>query len=112
MNLYPNYNTGCALLYNGANGMANNTTYIAPGGGVNIASGDPIDVLMKYNGGTLTVILTDNVAGTTWTYSYPGVTFTGGGHNVGTNAYLTFTGGTGGSVSTQTITKVYFRVAK
>jgi len=104
MNLYTSNTKGIILNTNG-----NIKGYVATGT-LDIASGNPIDVLMKYNATTttLTVILTDNVAGTSWTATYTVNIST----VVGASAYLTFSGGAGSLTATQTISKVYFRGAK
>jgi hypothetical protein len=105
MNMYTGAgNVGVKLNTNGGTGG-----YVATSP-LNIASGNPIDVLMKYNASTttLTVLLTDNIAGTSWTTSYT-INFNTA---VGASAYLAFTGGTGSATVTQTITKVFFRGAK
>ena len=68
--------------------------------GINLHSGDVFQVLMSYDGTTLTVTITDTVTHATASQSYtvniPQV--------VGSNtAYVGFTGGTGGSTAVQNI---------
>ncbi len=102
MNIYST--TGVAVNTNGTTGGYSGT------GTLNFNSGNPIDVLMKYNASstTLTVTMTDNVAGTSWTGSYT----INLGTTVGSSAWLAFTAGSGGATATQTVSKVYFRGAK
>jgi hypothetical protein len=71
------------------------------GGGVNLHSGDILDVVMSYNGTTLTMTITDTTNTTeTFSTSWPiNIPATVGGNT----AYVGFTGGTGGLTSTQEI---------
>jgi hypothetical protein len=68
--------------------------------GINLHSGDTINVQMAYNGTTLTVLLTDEVTGATATQSYtaniPSIVG-------GKTAYVGFTAGTGGLSAVQDI---------
>ena len=69
--------------------------------GVNLHSGDVMSVHMTYNGTTLTMTITDNTIGktftTSWAVNIPTV--------VGAStAYVGFTGGTGALTATQQIT--------
>jgi hypothetical protein len=97
INIYPNNTPGVSFNSNGGTGA-----YVVPGA-VNPGSQDPINVTLTYNPTTymVTQTLADPTAGTTSTYSY---------HEVLSNlnnsglAYVGFSGGTGGGVSTQTIT--------
>lgn len=70
---------------------------------VNLLSGDPISVGLIYNSslGTLVENLDDSIAGTSFSYTYTGVNL--GSIIGGPNAYVGFTGGTGGGTSTQKI---------
>ena len=70
-------------------------------GSVSLVSGDPIAVVLSYNGTTLREILTDtNNPSDIYTASYTvGLVGALGGNT----AYIGFTGGTGGGYSTQTI---------
>ena len=71
------------------------------GGGVNLHSGDILQVQMTYDGTTLTMVITDTTTPsetftTSWPINIPGT--------VGANtAYAGFTGGTGGATATQEI---------
>ena len=70
---------------------------------VNLASGNPINVHLTYNPSTqeLTEMLTDTIAGTTYSNTFTGVDLASA---IGSNAgYVGFTGGTGGQVATQTV---------
>ncbi len=71
------------------------------GGGVNLHSGDIMQVQMTYNGTTLTMTITDTATPTeTFTTSWPiNIPSTVGS----TNAYVGFTAGTGGATATQSI---------
>ena len=66
------------------------------GTGVNISSGDPMDVTMNYDGSTLNVTISDVLTGASASQSYsvdiPSVVGS-------TQAYVGFTGGTGGLTS-------------
>ncbi len=68
--------------------------------GINLHSGDPFNALMIYDGTTLTVMITDKVTNASATQSYtvniPSIVG-------GTNAYVGFTGGTGGATAIQEI---------
>jgi hypothetical protein len=68
--------------------------------GVNLLSGDTMAVHLAYDGTTLGLTITDAVAGTTFTTSWPVniPSFVGGN-----TAYVGFTGGTGGITSSQKI---------
>ena len=71
------------------------------GGGVNLHSGDVLNVQMTYNGTTLTMTITDasvpaDTFTTSWTVNIPST--------VGANtAYVGFTAGTGGETATQDV---------
>jgi hypothetical protein len=71
------------------------------GGGVSLHSGDILDVVMSYNGTTLTMTITDTTNTTeTFSTSWPiNIPATVGGNT----AYVGFTAGTGGLTSTQEI---------
>jgi Legume lectin domain/Chitobiase/beta-hexosaminidase C-terminal domain len=68
--------------------------------GINLHSGDEMAVHMVYNGTTLSMTITDAVAGasftTSWTVNIPSIVG-------GNTAYVGFTGGTGGLTSSQKI---------
>lgn len=69
--------------------------------GIDLHSGDPINVNMSYDGSTITMALYDTVTKTRWTHYFYGVdlpTLVGG-----PTAYIGFTGGTGGLSATEDI---------
>jgi autotransporter-associated beta strand protein len=92
---------GMALVTGGGSGQ------YTPTGNVNLASGDPIQVQLAYDppSQTLTTTLTDWTTLATFTTTYNANLATALG---GTSAYIGFTGGTGGWVSTQTISNFSF----
>jgi len=94
----------------GTNVATNGTTgtYLATGS-VNMASGNPINVQLDYNGTTVTELLTDTVTGLTFTRSYPINIATVLGVN---SALLGFTGGSGGQGAIQTITNFQFSASQ
>jgi hypothetical protein len=101
LNIWAGHVQGTSLLQDGQNPSFSYTAT----GSVNLASGDPIKVVLKYNGVKLTETLTDTVTAATYTTSYtidiPAV--------VGApTAYVGFTGATGGGSSTQTISDFSF----
>ena len=72
---------------------------------LNIASGDPIGVVVRYAAGTMSVTLTDAVAAVSYTTNYAlNVAGAVGGHT----AYIGFSGGTGASASQQQISNFSF----
>jgi hypothetical protein len=71
------------------------------GGGINLHSGDMIQVQMHYNGTTLTMTISDltvpaNTFTTSFTVNIPSIIG-------GNSAFVGFTGGTGGQTATQEI---------
>jgi hypothetical protein len=95
----------------GTNGLGTNGTTAtgggpyAPTGSLNLASGDPIGVTLKYLGGVASLTLTDAVATVSFTTNYnvnvPAF--------VGSNtAYVGFTGAAGGTASSQTVSDFFF----
>jgi hypothetical protein len=68
--------------------------------GVNLKSGDPINVAMTYNGSTLSMTLTDSVThgtfSTSWPVNIPSIVG-------GNTAYVGFTGATGGQTAIQQV---------
>jgi Legume lectin domain/Chitobiase/beta-hexosaminidase C-terminal domain len=68
--------------------------------GVNLLSGDTMNVQLVYNGTTLTMTITDAVAGTSfttnWTVNIPSIVG-------GNTAYVGFTAGTGSATSSQKV---------
>jgi hypothetical protein len=103
-------------IYNGnVVGSAYNTTVTAGNpvtnptpGGVNIASGNPINVTLSYkeSDGALTETMTDTVTSATFTRVWRGISIQGQVGN--SNATIGFTGATGGVTATQTITNFSF----
>jgi len=68
--------------------------------GINLHSGDAMTVQLTYDGTTLGLSITDNVAGTAFSTSWPvNIPSLVGGNS----AYVGFTAGTGGSTSSQKI---------
>ncbi|EEF62342.1 LamG-like jellyroll fold domain-containing protein [Pedosphaera parvula] len=99
-NIYGPNTPGIALRSNGATG-----TPYAPTTPVNIASGDAIGVNLNYDGTTLSLTLTDAVAGVSFSTNYianlPSI--------VGTNtAYVGITAASGGVASTQNVSNFLF----
>jgi hypothetical protein len=77
---------------------------VALGGGVNLHSGDVLQVHMIYDGTTLTMTITDTVTNATFTTSWPiNIPATVGGNT----ALVGFTAGTGLQTTTQVITWTY-----
>ena len=95
---------GTAFSTNGTIAAENSTSPVA------LNSGDPIGVTITYNpasGGTITETLTDPLQSTTYTATYTNEnlsTILGGGGG----AYVGFSGATGPTVSTQTISNFSF----
>jgi hypothetical protein len=83
------------------NGAVPTVPATAVGGGVNLASGDILQVQMSYDGTTLTMTITDTTTPSeTFTTSWPiNIPSTVGG----STAYAGFTAGTGGATATQEI---------
>jgi mannosyl-glycoprotein endo-beta-N-acetylglucosaminidase len=115
----PILNSGAVLfnIYNGSGtglgssgSVANKSQYNTNSGtaAVNLASGDPILVNLAYSGSahTLSEILTDQTTHNTMSFSYTGVDFPS---LLGSaSGYVGFTGGDGGSTSTQLISNFTF----
>ncbi|HET7106202.1 MAG TPA: chitobiase/beta-hexosaminidase C-terminal domain-containing protein, partial [Candidatus Acidoferrum sp.] len=83
------------------NGASPTTPATALGGGVNLHNADIFKVHMTYDGATLTMTITDTVKAnqtftTSWPINIPGIV----GAN---NAFLGFTGGTGGLTAIQDV---------
>jgi len=99
-NLYAPNGVGTSFQTGGATGPYTSTGSVAFGGG------DPINVLLTYNGTTLFESLTDPTAGTAFSTSYATnlVSAVGGS---GT-ALVGFTGGTGAANSVQTVSNFQF----
>jgi hypothetical protein len=91
-------NNSTGMYVNGASPTTPATTL---GGGVNLHSGDPMQVHMTYDGTTLTMTITDTtVPADTFTISWPiNIPATVGGNT----AYVGFTAGTGSTTAIQQI---------
>lgn len=106
LNIYENSagGRGIAFATNGLTAQNGGDAY-ASTAPVDLAGGNPIDVVLRYAGGVLSVTLTDAVAGTSFTTNYnvnlPAVV-------QGHSAYFGFTGATGGVTAHQTISNVKF----
>jgi hypothetical protein len=104
--IYANGGSGVQFGANGSTPDSGNPTapYFTPGL-VNVNSGDPINVEIYYNQGVETVWLTDPVTVDTFSTNFvadlPAVIGAG-------SAYVGFTGGDGGSSSTQTVSNFLF----
>lgn len=88
------------------NGVAGSSTDLSASG-INLHSGDQINVHMEYDGSTLTVTETDQTTGSasaTQTYTNVNIPAAVGG----STAYLGFTGGTGAQTAKQEITNWLF----
>ena len=109
MNIYNGHTIGTNFVTNGTTGTYN-LTQNAPATALNLNSGNPINVVLTYNSATgkLTEKDTDATANTTYTTTYD-VNFVNlFGQNT---AFVGFTGGTGGSTSTQQISNYVFTPA-
>jgi hypothetical protein len=94
----------------GTNGTINIVHNAPNTGSVDLASGDPINVIISYNASTQTLneSLVDQVASDSYTTSYTGINLSsilGSG-----TAYMGFTGATGGANSLETITNFSYYV--
>ena len=94
--LYTNPGNTTGLYINGVTPATPQTTIT----GVNLKSGNPINVAMTYNGTTLSMTLTDTVThgtfSTSWAVNIPSVVG-------GSTAYVGFTGATGGLTAVQDV---------
>ncbi len=104
-NLYTPYGTGTRLGTDGITGVFGNNGGYQSTGALSLGSGDPINVLLTYDGTTLSESLTDPTALTSYSTSYA-VNLA----NVvgGSTAYVGFTGGQASARSTQTLTNFRF----
>lgn len=93
---------GTQLAFDGDPGVTG--IYRVPGT-INLISGDPITVILTYNGATLTETLTDTVTHATYNTNYAADLPAALGD---TSAYVGFCGGTGAAVADQTITNFVF----
>ena len=73
---------------------------------VNLASGDPIHVMLSYDGSNLVENLIDQTTSQTYSKTYAGVNLPAA--TGGTSAYVGFTGATGGLFAVQTISNFSF----
>ena len=102
LNICSNGHTvGTGYYVNGQTGANGGSDYKSTSP-VNLASGDPIQVSLVYDGDNLTETLTDETTHATYTTTYNNVNLAS--QVGGSTAYLGFGGGTGGLASTQTIT--------
>jgi autotransporter-associated beta strand protein len=101
INIYTTNTIGTAFATNGATGVYQSITPVNP------ASGDPIQVSLSYDGSTyLTTTFLDLSSGSSYS---AGSQYVGSlASNVGSSAYVGFSGGDGGSKSTQTISNFVF----
>ncbi len=105
MNIYNGHVVGTNFEMSPAAAPGNNyhTT-----GGVNFNSGDPINVVLSYDAATTTLTETDTDANTSATFTTTYTQDIVSGLNNSTSAFIGFTGGTGGSNSTQQISNFTF----
>lgn len=96
---------GTQLAFNGDPGVTG--TYRVPGR-IDLISGDPISVILSYDGATLSETLTDTVTHAVYNTSYAANLPATVGSSM---AYVGFTGGTGAAVADQTITNFLFSSA-
>jgi autotransporter-associated beta strand protein len=75
---------------------------------VNLASSDPIQVMLTYDGSNLVESLLDQTTSQTYSRIYSGVNLPAA--TGGTSAYVGFTGATGGEFAIQTISNFVFNV--
>jgi hypothetical protein len=96
MNIYNGHAIGTNFVTTNTSGNYNITT------GVNIASGDPIDVTLVYDAinQTVTETLTDTTTKGTYSHTYTGINLS---TLLGNSCYIGFTGGDGGATSIQTV---------
>ncbi len=108
-NLYSYYGQGTTFQ---TDGSTDDTAYSSDGGPhyqptckVDFAAGDPMHVVVSYNGTVLTETLTDLANNQTYTTEY---TVDLASYLDGSTAYVGFSAGTGASVSTQTVSDFTF----
>lgn len=103
-NIYSPNGVGYAFQTGGITGGGNGGNYM-PSGNVNVASGDPINVVLNYDRGILAMTFTDPTNGfmfsTNVIVDLPGTVG-------GDTAYVGFTGADGGVASTQIVTNFSF----
>jgi hypothetical protein len=107
LNIYGG-NSGSGSQFNNATSANNGVATTPTPGGVNIASGNPINVSVSYRqaDGALTETMTDTVTNATFTRVWRGVSIQG---QVGsTTALIGFTGATGGVNAGQTVRNFQF----
>ncbi len=102
MNIYSG-NSGSSSGYNGTVTAGNPAATPTPGG-VNIDSGDPINIVLSYkeSDGALTESMTDPITSQSYTRVWRGISIQG--QVGGTTAFVGFTGATGGVNAAQSIT--------
>lgn len=108
MNLFTGngQSVGYTVLTNGLTCASGANGNYHPPGGINVASGDPINVTVNYAGGLLALTFTDAVANASFTTNLAVGDLT---QLLGTNsAWVGFTGADGGSTSIQTISDFSF----
>ena len=96
---------GTQLAFNGDPGVTG--IYRVPGR-IDLVGGNPISVVLSYDGATLSETLTDTVTRAVYSTSYAADLPAAVG---GTSAYVGFCGGTGAAVADQTITNFLFSSA-
>ena len=101
--LYSNNGEGVdstGLFINGAHPYTNSTTYDMTSSGVDLHSGDPMQVTLSYDGTNLMETVADTVTNRTFSQSYAiNIPATVGGNT----AFVGFTGGTGGATAIQNL---------
>jgi autotransporter-associated beta strand protein len=102
LNIYPGDPGGIGSAFT-TGGTLSAYTSTSP---VNLASGDPIQVMLSYDGSNLVENLTDQTNGQKYSKTYTGVNLTAA--TGGTSAYVGFTGATGGEFAIQTISNFTF----
>jgi hypothetical protein len=94
-----NHNPSTGLFFNGES-PAGDPTKDVPLTGINLGSGDPLQITLAYNGTTLTETVRDTVTSATFTHDY----LVNIPQTIGSStAYVGFTGGTGGETSVQDV---------
>ena len=107
MNIYGG-NSGSGSQFNNATTVNTGMATTPTPGGVNLDSGDPINVSLSYKqaDGALTETMTDATTNATFTRVWRNVSIQG--QVGGTTAFIGLTGGTGGINANQTVTNFHF----